>query len=503
MSIEKLLATLHALERAIVPYLSRVHNARELVKKSGLQPVEVMRALQWLENKGVLKIKKSSVEKAFLDKNGNIYLKKGLPEKKLLLVLQKKSIDIKEVERAGLAKEEINASLGLLRKKGAISFVKGKISLTAQGKKLIGKESAEEQLLRRLEKGVVISTLKPEEKFVYDSLRKRKQLLLIKADKTVGFELLDLGKKLAKAKVAKGKVIDRLQPEHLKLGKWKGKTFRRYDTTINVPRTSFGRKHHYRSFLDDVRTKFTALGFKEMKGPLVETDFWDMDALFMPQFHAARDIHEAYYVKAPAYGKIDPRFLQAVKAVHETGGKTGSKGWKYTFDVQRTQRLLLRTQGTACSVRMLANRDIEIPGKYFGITKCFRYDVVDATHLPDFYQTEGIVLEEGLNLGHLKGLLKLFGEEFGQCDQIKIKPGYFPFTEPSCELFAKHPELGWVELGGAGIFRPEVTAPFGIKVPVLAWGLGIDRIGMFNMGIKDIRDLYSNNLEFLKYVRFG
>ena len=150
---------------------------------------------------------------------------------------------------------------------------------------------------------------------------------------------------------------------------------------------------------------------------------------------------------------------------------------------------------------MLASKDLKIPGKYFGITKCFRYDVIDATHLPDFYQTEGIVVEQGLSFGHLKGLLKMFAEEFAKSDTIKIRPAYFPFTEPSAELFAKHPDLGWVELGGAGVFRPELTAPLGVKEPVIAWGMGVDRIGMFNLGIKDIRDLYSHDLDTLKKVR--
>ena len=287
MEIDRLLATLHPLERKVLPFLSKVTTAKELVEQSGLKDVEVIRALQWLENKKVLDIQKSSVDKVFLDKLGKLYLDTGLPEKRLLHALSKKSLDIKQAEKM-LEQQELNASLGLLRKKGAVSFEKGKIAITEQGKKELKKESLEEQLLKKLEKGIEVGKLKPEEKLAFANLKKRKQMLLVKTDKSVSFVLSDLGKKLSKQKISAEKVIDRLDPEHLKLGKWKGKTFRRYDTTINVPRTSFGRKHHYRSFLDEVRSKFTALGFKEMTGPLVETDFWDMDALFMPQFHAAR-----------------------------------------------------------------------------------------------------------------------------------------------------------------------------------------------------------------------
>lgn len=307
--------------------------------------------------------------------------------------------------------------------------------------------------------------------------------------------------------MAKGIVvdtIDRVTTELLTKKSWKNKQFRRFDVTSPVPRKYSGKKHHYRTFLDSVRTRFLALGFTEMDGPIVETDFWNMDALFMPQFHSARDIHDAYYVKEPKYGKLDQKLVEKVKQAHEKGYGTGSKGWQYPFDVQRTHRCLLRTQGTACSSRMLASPTLKIPGKYFGITRVFRADVIDATHNVDFYQTEGIVIEEGLTLRHLFGLLKLFAQEFAKTTEIRIVPGYFPFTEPSCELYAKHPDLGWVELGGAGIFRPELVKPLvGKEITVLAWGIGIDRIGMFNLGLKDIRALFSHDLSFLRTVRIG
>jgi phenylalanyl-tRNA synthetase alpha chain len=244
------------------------------------------------------------------------------------------------------------------------------------------------------------------------------------------------------------------------------------------------------------------MGFTEMTGPIVESEFWNMDALFMPQFHSARDIHDVYYTKEPVYGDIDENLMKKVKAAHENGFGTGSKGWQYSFDAKKTRKLVLRSQGTACSARTLASKDLKIPGKYFGLTRCFRKDVIDATHSVDFYQTEGIIVEEGLNIRHLFGLLKMFAKEFANAQEVKIVPGYFPFTEPSCELFAKHPELGWVELGGAGIFRPEVVKPLlGKEVSVLAWGIGIDRIAMFKLGIKDIRQLFSHDLEFLKNAK--
>ncbi|EQD71731.1 phenylalanyl-tRNA synthetase, alpha subunit [mine drainage metagenome] len=136
----------------------------------------------------------------------------------------------------------------------------------------------------------------------------------------------------------------------------------------------------------------------------------------------------------------------------------------------------------------------EVPGKYFAIARCFRYDQVDQTHAVDFYQAEGIVLEPGASFKTLLGLLTLFAKEVAGAREIHFKPAYFPFTEPSVEIHVKHPVLGWMELGGAGLFRPEVTKPLGIDVPVIAWGLGIDRMAMMSLGLSDIRDLFSGEL---------
>ena len=144
-----------------------------------------------------------------------------------------------------------------------------------------------------------------------------------------------------------------------------------------------------------------------------------------------------------------------------------------------------------------------VPGKYFAMARCFRYDQVDATHLADFYQTEGIVLGEEVNLRTLLGLLKMFAEEVAGATEVKYVPGYFPYTEPSVEVHIRHPSLGWIELGGSGIFRPEVTEPLGITVPVLAWGLGIDRMAMVSMGINDIRDLFTPSIDDVRKRRIS
>ncbi|MBU0628296.1 MAG: phenylalanine--tRNA ligase subunit alpha [Nanoarchaeota archaeon] len=504
MDEERLAQTLHNYERKVLSVLDKESTVSEISSKSGLKDIEVMRGLQWLENKGIVKLREDVKEIVELDSNGEKYREGGLPERRFLKFVKKDTPVSEILKEAKLSNEEVSVCLGVLKGKAAIAIRKDKelmVSILPQGEKILQKESLEELFLKK-KFPILLSELTDEDKFALDSLRKRKNIVKVETRKIRKAELTEFGRKLSKSGIKFEETYDRLTPAMVRDGSWANKKFRRYDVKINVPLVFGGKKQHYARFLDDVRGKFISLGFSEMFGPIVETEFWDMDALFMPQFHSARDIHAAYYVKEPKYGKLDNYIVERVKESHEIGKGTISKGWQYKFDVNKTKQLILRTQGTALSARMLASKELKIPGKYFGIARCFRPDVVDATHSADFNQVEGIVIEEGLNFRHLKGLLKMFAEEFAETDQIKITPAYFPFTEPSAELHAKHPELGWIELGGSGIFRPELVKPLlGREISVLAWGLGIDRLAMFKLGIKDIRELFSHNLDFLKDVK--
>jgi phenylalanyl-tRNA synthetase alpha chain len=334
---------------------------------------------------------------------------------------------------------------------------------------------------------------------------KGRGVFVLREERERWFALSPAGEALraaADARGLRGDEISQLTPELLASGGWRSSTFRPYDVTLRPSRVVVGRRHPYREFLDDVKRRLLAMGFAEMRGSLVETEFWNMDALFMPQFHSAREIHDVYFVKQPTHCRDLPAdVLDRVAAVHEHGGATGSRGWRYAFDRERTRRLVLRSQGTVLSARWLARASV--PGKYFSIARCFRYDTVDATHAPDFFQIEGIVLEDGITFRHLLGLLTLFAREIARAEEIRFVPAYFPFTEPSVEIHMRHPNprIGWTELGGAGIFRPEVTWPQGVDVPVIAWGLGLDRMAMVALEIDDIRDLFTPDLEMVRTKR--
>lgn len=321
-------------------------------------------------------------------------------------------------------------------------------------------------------------------------------LLRVEETRTRTYALTPAGAAARQGLGAARPEVAQLTPQMLKDGSWREVTFRAFNVAEPPPLLP-GRKNPYRAFLDQSKQKLLALGFEEMTGPLVETEFWNMDALFLPQFHPAREIHDAYFVQRPGGGHVFAReieggALEPVAREHEGRGPTGSRGWGYQFDRQRTKRLVLRSQGTALSARWL--QKARKPGKYFAMARCFRYDYVDATHAPDFFQVEGIVASEKTSFRHLLGLLRLFAREVARATEVRYVPAYFPFTEPSVQVDVKHPDLGWIELGGAGIFRPEVTRPHGVDCPVIAWGLGLDRMAMVALGVKDIRHLFTNNL---------
>jgi phenylalanyl-tRNA synthetase alpha chain len=463
----------------------------------------------WLQPKGLLQVKDESITSLVtLTETGRDYLEKGTPEMRIITALREgKQFTVKDVIQSwGMDPSEVSSAMGGLREAGVVRIVQGGVLelvsgadisaydfLTGLIKTASEKENAELNTFSEAHQTAIQAN--------FHKRGKSKGIFRITEKKNRSYSLTPEGKEMLRLIRERGVVAEEaslLTPEMLKQGTWKNKKFRSYNIALNPPRQSIGRKHPYKEFLDFVKYKFIGMGFEEMRGPLVENEFWDMDALFMPQFHPARNIHDVYFVKEPtSCKKIEEPFAKQVAAAHKDGGKTGSTGWRYPFDVERAKRLILRSQGTAVSARTLAAGP-KIPGKYFSIARCFRYDAVDATHAPDFYQVEGIVLGEDINFTTLLGLLQLFGQEIAKAGEFQFRPAYFPFTEPSVELHVKHPELGWMELGGAGIFRPEVTKPLGVDVPVIAWGLGLDRMAMVALGIQDIRELFSRDLDFIR-----
>lgn len=293
-------------------------------------------------------------------------------------------------------------------------------------------------------------------------------------------------------------LIRDLSPDLLKSGKWEDREFLTYNLRAPTSPIYAGKKHPYVEFIDRVKRILIGLGFQEAKGPLVELEFWNSDALFMPQDHVAREVHDLYHVKTPKGPGIisNEPIAKRVAKTHENGWKTGSTGWGYSYSFDIARRLVLRSQTTAVSVRYLSQHH-KAPLRMFSIDRNFRPEKFDATHSAEFLQCEGIIGGEGLTLRDLMGYLRAIAEGVG-IDKLKFKPGFFPFTEPSIEGFIFIPGLGWKEALPGGIFRPEVTLPLGVDFPVLAWGIGIDRLAMAALEINDIRDLASRDLGWLR-----
>ncbi len=195
------------------------------------------------------------------------------------------------------------------------------------------------------------------------------------------------------------------------------------------------------------------------------------------------------------------KIVKKVKEAHEFGGKSGSKGWRYEWNEQIAKKIMPASHCTAHSARQLV-KGVQIPGRYFSISRCYRPDVIDAKHLIEFNHLEGFIVDEKLNFKHLLGMLKKLAVEVGGCEKVKFFPVYFPFTEPSVQVSALHKDFGWFELCGAGMFRPEMMEAVGLKdMQAMAWGFGIDRLAMMKLGIKDIRTLFSDDLKYLRNAR--
>lgn len=501
--IKKLVESLHPLERKVLPALISCSSISDIISKTNLKEVEVMRALQWLENKGLAKIKKELKEIINVDKFGKEYLEKGLPEKRILEALKNEDIHMKDVvKKSGINPGEFNSCLGVLKKKAAID-IDGKIlKITDPGQKFLEKESLEEQLLKKVNsKEIELKSLSPEEKFAFDNLSKRKQIVKPVILKLVSAELTEKGKKASKEKIDENSV-DRLTPQMLKTGVWKGKNFRRYDVKINVPEISGGKRHFVSQAIEYIRKIWIELGFKEMSGNLVQTAFWDLDSLFVPQDHPARQMQDTFYIKEPSQGTL-PDFWKKVKQIHEDGGDTGSKGWGGKWSEEEAKKNMLRTHTTVLSAQTINSlKENDLPAKFFSVGKVFRNEALDWKHLFEFYQVEGIVIDPNANMKNLKGYLKDFFAKMG-FEDVRLRPAHFPYTEPSAEVDVLHPDKNeWIELGGSGIFRPEMVKPLiGIEVPVLAWGMGMGRIISEYFKITDIRDLYRNDLKQIRNMK--
>lgn len=291
-----------------------------------------------------------------------------------------------------------------------------------------------------------------------------------------------------------------LTPEMIASGSWKEKNFKPYNFEALGVAPESGHLHPLLKVRTQFRQIFLEMGFTEMPtNNFIESSFWNFDCLFQPQQHPARDQHDTFFLSDPAVAKdFPPQYLERVRKVHSEGGY-GSQGYKYDWKISEAQKNILRTHTTAVSARMLyklAQQEEFTPVKYFSIDRVFRNETLDATHLAEFHQIEGVVADRGLTLGDLMGVLHQFFTKLG-ITKLRFKPAYNPYTEPSMEVFSYHEGLKkWVEVGNSGVFRPEMLLPMGLPedVSVIAWGLSLERPTMIKYGINNIRELVGHKV---------
>src|SRR3989338_2619038 len=409
-----------------------------------------------------------------LTPEGRKYLEKGMPEQQLMWLLS----DPMPMDEAKEKIENFSIALQWCMKNKWIE-IKNKELFVLQ--KMPEKYHLKEAL-KSIEEGKEIS----------------KELLSTLVSRRLILEERETREKKAEQFV--GKEIGALTEDLIVTKKWKEVTFKKYNVESAGRPINIGKRQPYALFLKEIRDKLMELGFKELPEKTVVSEFWNFDALYQPQNHPARNWTASYGMKNPQYGDLpDKKIVDKVKQAHENG-VSGSTGWRYKWDAKKASRLVPIMHDTAMSPMALSS-GIEIPGKYFQIVRCYRPDVIDATHGIEFNQFGGFVADENITFRHLLGLLKEVAKEFANTDKVRFYTDYFPFVEPGVQLSAKHPDLGWVEFGGAGLFREELTKPLGINVPVIAWGLGIDRLAMFKLGINDIREMFSYKLDWLRSAK--
>jgi len=431
-----------------------------------------------------------------ITEEGKLYLKYGLPEEILAKRVMKAPLPIKEASKII---DNFSIALAWGKKKNLIKIKDKKIFFLKLG------NSEELKNLKKIKSGEELDIKSIKQLIKRKLIKEEKEDIDKQAEKQLDYIKSKL--KISRGVIIKCKnKIDRsdtpITPQLIKTNLWKKISLK--PRKIIIPQNlSYPREkeHIITAYIEKFRKIFLSLGFNEISGPIVESSFWNFDALYQPQDHPAREMADTFFLQTPSKAKLpNKKLVEKVKDMHEHGDKE-SNGWGYKWSSEIAKQLVLRTHTTAVSVRQLAKIKANKNAKFFCIGRVFRNETIDFKHLPEFTQIDGIVIGKSVGFKDLLGYLKEFYRRLG-FNKVRFRPAYFPYTEMSVEpevYLEKRKE--WVELGGAGIFRPEVTRPLGVNYPVLAWGLGLERPIMLKYGINDIKTFYyTNDLKFLKDV---
>lgn len=445
------------------------------------------------------KIKYETLESIYYDitEEGKDILKKGSYELRLIQLLS--DIGSLSLKDKNFKTEDMSANEIKLGQ--AKAFRNGWITKTGEGN-LVIKDGAEvsqlpdvtKQQLELIEKNE-LETI--DNKTIQD-LKKRK---LILQKKTISY------------KVTKGSdfSVDLIKPETeitsdmVTSGSYKDLKFKPLNFNSQGALPESGALHPLNKIKQEFRQIFFNMGFTEMpSNQYVESSFWNFDALYVPQQHPARDLQDTFYLKNPLTSDLpeDKKYIENIKAVHEQGA-FDSIGYRYNWKEDEAKKLVLRTHTTSISAAMLHKlAQDQKPARMFSIERVFRNEAVDATHLAEFHQVEGVLADYDITLGSLIKFMEDFFSKMG-VENLKFKPTYNPYTEPSMEIFSWHEGLQkWVEIGNSGMFRPEMLESMGLPrgLKVLGWGLSLERPTMIKYKVQNIRELLGHkvSLDFIE-----
>ncbi len=484
--------TLNKIEVSILKNLDLANPVgfKDLIKKTSLGQDQIRRGVEWLKYKELINIKEIVNSFYKLDSNGIISVSKGIPERRLINSILNGKKNASEVLRdKTIDSSEINIAIAKAKSNGWIILeTNGELKIITNGEPI---RSDEEVLLNRI-KGSKVSEndLSTTDLTTLKKLSKRPKFIKEIEEKILLYTITQKGLTILKESQTIPKE-PRLTVDLLSTGNWKNVSFSKLDVQAPVPLSYPGKRHPLTELIDEIRCAFLGLGFTEIEGDLVQSSFWNFDALFTPQDHAAREMQDTFYVQNYVETENpDPIIIKNVSNSHKLG-------WNYDWKIEDSQRSVLRTHTTPVTLKYLSESRPE-EAKIFTIGRVFRNEKVSYKHLVEFNQIEGIITGKDVTLRDLMGIQKEFYSKLG-IKKIKFWPTFFPYTEPSLQSMIFNENLEkWVELFGMGIFRPEVTRPLNIPNPVLAWGGGIERIAMLRYGLNDVRDLYTNNLSWLR-----
>jgi phenylalanyl-tRNA synthetase alpha chain len=473
-----------------------------LATEADLAPETATGAAFELEERGLLSVTEETERTADLTDEGREYAETGLPEVRLYRAAREAGAGEGGAEMgavigaAGLEGPAVDIALSNYARKGYGTVESGEIS-AADAAPDADEEAA---ALAALVEGADASALDSD---VLAALDRRG--LVETEERTVRrAALTDAGVTALMEGVEAVEGVDRLTPEMLTSGEWADAEFAAYNVEADAEAVTPGKPHVLRGMAERVKDVLVGMGFREMEGPHVDADFWINDCLFMPQDHPARTHWDRFALEDPdRIDDLPPDLVERVEDAHRHGVGPDGEGYHSPWAEDFARALALRGHTTSLSVRYLsglAEGDLDPPQRYFSVEKVYRNDTLDATHLLEFFQIEGWVMAEDLSVPDLMGTFEEFYRQFGITD-LEFKPHYNPYTEPSFELFGRHPTTGeLLEIGNSGMFRPEMLDPLGVDCDVMAWGLALERLLMLVYGFEDIRDVHGTlvDLEFLR-----